>query len=178
MYTVRRTRKAQIATLCAMGATALLLCLPGGLTGASAHIPKFCAVTSAGSALAASSERAGSKNRVFRGVVLLVNRGKVTPGGWIYARLANFGLDSAGYSRQFGIERRTPSGWEVDPSSPPGPWPKVKGLLRPDGAGRCFAFQVPPEQVPGSYRFSTKVTSVSSGPGKNRRTAEFRVAFK
>ncbi len=137
------------------------------------NAPHFCHVDTAKSALAASSVH--TRGLVGSGgVILLVNKNAVSPGGHIYARLANFGESQVGYGREFAIERRTAVGWEIDPASPKGPWPEVLGRLRPGLVGRCFQFVIPDQQPFGAYRFATKV-HMHLGGRLVRKTARFVV---
>jgi hypothetical protein len=143
---------------------------------AMAQSPRFCRVHSAVAAFEARIVGRGEPPvSAPRGVTLLTSRPDVSPGDWIYARLANFGTEVAGYEREFAIERMTMRGWEVDPSSPMGPWFKVLGKLNPGTAGRCYAFQIPLEQADGRYRFSTKIRLPISGQGQPRRVAKFSI---
>jgi hypothetical protein len=107
------------------------------------------------------------------GVSLAVSRKRVDAGAAIYARLVNFSSKSAGYGREFVIQRYGSSGWSIDPSSPEGPWPRSLSKLPMGAAGRCFKFQVPMEQPEGRYRFSTKIFLESGASA--RRSVEFVV---
>ena len=135
------------------------------------RLPHFCRASTA-SAAAGSMDTYWTA--VARGgrVVLLVNKKTVKPDEVIYARLANFSSSIVNYGRESSIERRTSNGWELDPSSPMGPWPRVLGRINPGGVGRCYRFDVPGEQKAGFYRFSTRVGLPSR---LMRETAKFAV---
>jgi hypothetical protein len=160
--------------LVAILATLLMSC---GMVGqAFAHVPRFCRVNTAQAALEAQVEQEHhSMSRNPRGIVLLVSQSEDIPGAWVYSRLADFGNVSAGYGREFAIERLTPSGWEIDPASPKGPWIKVLGRLNPGAVGGCYRFHVPATQPAGKYRFSTKIRLPLNGRRWVRRTAQFAV---
>lgn len=149
-----------------------LVLSPGGR--ASSEASNFCRLSSAESALAATVR--DGQRELPSGVVLLAHPSPVIAGRVAYARLANFGSTSASYGRAFSIEHRAPAGWELDPASPEGPWPKIAVRLHPDRAGRCYAFKVPAGHPPGLYRFSTKV-QIRPGTkrGMFRKYATFRV---
>lgn len=141
-------------------------------TAQAAALPRFCAVRSAKSVLriATSADR-----KVPRaGVHLLVNRAEVSPSSVVYARLVNLGAEVVSYGREFRIEELGADGWRLDPASPTGPWVRVRGLIRPGFAGRCFSFEVPPDETAGQHRF---VTHVEVGPNGRRssRRASFSV---
>jgi hypothetical protein len=156
----------------ATGTVALMLALPGQAWG---EHPRFCELRSAEAALASSE---GPRNEMAGYVVLLVNRSRAAGGERIYARLANFsGMVRADYGAVFAIDRKTPNGWERDPASPDGPWPK-KGRQRvgPSRAGHCYVFDIPAEQAEGTYRFSTDVGLHSERKDETvMRYAEFKV---
>lgn len=155
----------------------LLVCGPQAIASKTRPTPRFCHVDSASAAFKASAiEQSSDHATMPRGVVLLANRIEVAPGSWVFSRLGNFSEEPAGYGFQFAIERKLASGaWEVDPASPRGPWPKVLKRLSPETAGSCFAFQVPQEQPPGQYRFSTHVQVPRGASEHSRRVAEFGI---
>jgi hypothetical protein len=141
---------------------------------ASAKAPRFCRVPTAEAALALSAGRRGMDSP--RGVVYLVDKSRVAPGETVYARLANFSSSiPAAFGRAFSIERRTSSGWELDPASPDGPWPKVLGRLAPGSAARCYIFKVPATHPEGRYQFSTRVQLRA---GTKRVLARRHIAFE
>jgi len=137
-------------------------------------VPRFCRVHTAQSALRATTAASGQAAAQIAGVHLLVDHTRVSPSAVIYARLANFGSDLVGYGREFQIQQLGAEGWELDPASPGGPWEKVRGLIRPGFAGRCYQFDVPLHEVPGRRRF---VTNVEIGLKRRRsiRMAGFTV---
>lgn len=114
--------------------------------------PRFCRGIAADAALKASSRRASFGTP--KGLVLLVDERQVRAGRRAYARLANFRDTDVAYRHAFSIERWTKDGWEMDPSSPDGPWPKSMDRLAPGEAGKCYVFDVPRKQPAGRYRFS------------------------
>lgn len=154
------------AMVIAAGACAICIGAWAGANTSSAHgSPQFCQWTQAGDVRPAPSGQ--------RGVVLAVSKKGVEPGAFVYARLLNFGSKTAGYGREFLIERYSAAGWGLDPSSPDGPWVKSLSKLPGGAAGRCYVFRVPVGQAEGRYRFSTKVVF---RPGSSaRRTAEYLV---
>jgi hypothetical protein len=91
----------------------------------------------------------------------------------VQARLLNFGQETVHYGAEFVIQRHGPAGWETDPSSPVGPWPRFLGKLKPGAAGRCYGFSVPADQPIGRYRFVSKVSEKFK---RQRKTAEFRIS--
>jgi len=140
----------------------------------SGALPQFCEVDSA--TAVHGSSRLGRATE-STGVRLVVNKSHVSRNARVFARLVNFGTESVGFGYEFSIERYTAStGWFVDSASPNGPWPKVRTVLKPGSAGRCYRFDVPDEQPHGRYRFSTKVEFHLDSPAPpRRRTAEFLV---
>lgn len=139
---------------------------PSG-TAAKVQPGPFCELSSASEVL----KRVG-ESPPARGIKLVVNKEEVEPGGVVKARLLNFDEEVGTYGAEFKIERYGSTGWETDPSSPAGPWPRYLGKLRSGGGGRCYSFSVPADQNRGRYRFATKVRIVSNQLGK---TSEFRV---
>jgi hypothetical protein len=154
------------AMVIAAGACAICIGSWASTKTSSAHgSPRFCQWTQAGDVRPAPSGQ--------RGVALTASKKRVEAGAFVYARLLNFGSKTAGYGREFFIERYSAAGWGLDPSSPDGPWVKSLRKLPSGAAGRCYVFRVPVEQAEGRYRFSTKVVLK---PGSSaRRTAEFLV---
>jgi len=150
----------------------LTLLLPSASPRA-AVLPRFCTVHTAQSALR-SATSVPNQGAPMEGVHLIVNRTRVSPFTAIYARLVNFSSDVAGYGREFQIQQLGAEGWEPDPASPAGPWIKVRGLIRPGYAGRCFRFNIPVDEGAGWHRF---VTQVELGLNRRRsiRTASFIV---
>ena len=142
----------------------------------AAKSPRFCRVDKASDALSArviGNSRTSSSQ--LHGIQLLVSDFHVASGEPIYARLANFGKKRVFYGREFAVQHRSAGGWERDPASPKGPWVKVAGVLKPGSAGHCYRFDVPTNQTPGQYRFSTQITGPEISNGAQHRTAIFRV---
>ena len=83
---------------------------------------------------------------------LVVKDESMSPGQVLAARLVNRMNATASYGVGFRIERYADGSWELDPSSPKGPWPKKLGRLDPDSAGQCFYTRIPAEQPQGRYR--------------------------
>lgn len=142
-----------------------------GTADAPGKTPHFCRVDRANAVLRATNKR-GAK---AVDAVLLTNRIQVVPGQKIFARLANFSDRRVGYGSEFSIQRRTRDGWEVDSSSPKGPWARVAGVITPEGVGRCYEFKVPSEISMGSYRFATRIRPRLSRPKEVRRFATFAI---
>jgi hypothetical protein len=139
------------------------------------RLPRFCRALTARTVFVVSgNKRDLPAAERHRKVVFLTNKKTVQPGGRIYARLVNFGRSIVGYGREFAIERWTSTDWELDPSSPKGPWPRVLGRINPGSAGKCYRFDVPSEQEKGFYRFSTKA-SIRLVRHQMRKTAKFTV---
>jgi hypothetical protein len=135
-------------------------------------MPSFCRVKTASGALKFAGD---DRDPLAIGKpVLLASEGRVSTGTVIYARLANFGKETIGYGPEFFIERQTGDGWELDSSSPRGPWPKKLGILPPESAGECYVFEVPRDQSTGEYRFSTKVRARL----EERETAQLGALFR
>lgn len=145
--------------------------------------PRFCRGGVAEEALKASSREGLAAPK---GVVLLVDERQVRAGERAYARLANFRDPDAtydrfqgavAYDRTFAVQRWTKkSGWEEDPGSPDGPWPKSIGRLAPGEAGKCYVFRVPAKQPVGRYRFSVHIQlKPRTKFDVAWRTADFRV---
>jgi hypothetical protein len=112
------------------------------------------------------------KRMPLAGVKLVVDKEHVERGKLVQARLLNFTQRTVSYGAEFKIQRHNQAGWETDPSSPDGPWPRRRGVLRPGRAGGCYRFVVPPKQRAGDYRFFTRV---KIGATEARRTAQLVV---
>lgn len=135
--------------------------------GATQSSGSFCSISSALDV----TKRLGEKPPAS-GIKLVVSDDRVEPGDVVAARLLNFGEEVATFGAEFKIQRRGPAGWEPDPNSPNGPWKMSLGKLRPDEAGPCYRFSVPPDQPEGRFRFLKKLASRSV---HFRRTAEFSI---
>lgn len=135
------------------------------------RLPRFCRVSTADAALRSSARRTAG------GVALLVDESRVPAGAFVYARLANFRATPATYGHAFSIYRRTRDGWQRDPSTPAGPWPKSRGRLAPETAGKCYIFRVPVKQQAGRYQISTWSIQLSprTKRGLAHRSANFIV---
>jgi hypothetical protein len=96
----------------------------------------------------------------------------VSPGEVLAARLVNRMNKMASYGVAFRIERFSNGSWQLDPSSPKGPWPKKLGRLEPGSAGACFYFRIPAQQPQGKYRI---VTFVRVDGKKTSRNSEWRI---
>lgn len=139
---------------------------------------KFCRPTSATEIRKETSIFALPVGKATPGgstVVFAVNMRVVKAGGVVFARLLNLGRRTADYGREFAIESFKESRWDLDPASPPGPWPRIQYSLPSDSASRCYRFVVPGDQAPGRYRFSTSVDLQRGAQKPVRRIAEFRV---
>jgi hypothetical protein len=136
-------------------------------TAAKVQADSFCELPSA----SAVFKRVGEAPPA-RGIKLVVSKEEVKPGGVVSARLVNFDEKGGTYGAEFKIQRYGSAGWETDPSSPAGPWPRWLGKLQPGEVGRCYSFSVPAEQGRGRYRFSTKIRVSAKQLGK---TGEFNV---
>ena len=110
-----------------------------------------------------------------RGLRFLPSQPSVGLGHVVKARLLNFAESSALYGSEFVIQLFGSEGWNRDPASPEGPWPRGLSKLHQGEAGRCFRFLVPPTLAVGRYRFLTKVTQDSH---RNYKAAEFRVVSR
>lgn len=116
--------------------------------------------------------------RVVRPVTdvrLVTSGGPIGPGSRVDFWIENRGtgeVDPMGVA--FAFEVFEGGSWSKAPGSPE-IFPKV-GLkpLSAGEAGACNSFQIPPDAIPGLYRFSKRVT-LSSG-AKTRLTSEFRVS--
>lgn len=117
---------------------------------------EFCEITDA-QLLADRAQMQGPRV----GVQLLTNRRDVGPGEVITARLANFTLKSFLSGAEFKIQRYGSSGWQTDPSSPDGPWPRRGVKLRAGKTSGCFLYFVEKDQPAGRYRFLTMVNTLS-----------------
>jgi len=161
----------QKAAATAVTATCMVFSF-GVTTIQAAALPRFCAVHNAKSALRIATSV--DRNAPEGGVHLVVDRAEVSPSSVVYARLVNLGTEVVTYGREFRIEELSADGWRLDPASPSGPWVRVRGLIRPDSAGKCFSFEVPPDEAAGQHRF---VTHVEVGPHGRRsaRRASFSV---
>jgi hypothetical protein len=138
------------------------------------HEPKFCRVSTALAAHHSSSGQVGKATP--DGVSLLVSPGAIKPGRAVYARLANFSEMTGSTGSEFAIQRLTSVGWQLDPASPDGPWPKTLRKLKPGAASPCYVFEVPTDQKAGQYRFSTKVQlAYGTKRGLEHKTATFDV---
>jgi hypothetical protein len=156
----------------------------GASSSSSSQLSTFCRADRPGEVLSPLSIRARSEVGVRSGVSLskgsrlsfVVDRPRVIPGASIYARLINVGRTTIGYERESVIESYSHGSWHIDSASPRGRWLKSRGRLRPRSLGRCYRFNVPQEQPPGRYRFSTRVRlDVSASLRSVRKVAEFRV---
>jgi hypothetical protein len=106
----------------------------------------------------------------------LVNKSTVQPGSRVYARIANFSSVTVGFGLEFQIEENLSGAWQVDPASPPGPWPQKRGRIQPAAAGTCYVFEVPADHSPGELRFSTVVQGLQGAAGgAARKYARFMV---
>jgi hypothetical protein len=153
-----------LALLLALGVTAAE---PQG-TAAKVESPDtFCELSSAADVMKRLGEAPPA-----RGVKLVVSKEEVKPGEKVMARLVNFDEKVVLFGAEFKIQRSGSTGWELDSSSPNGPWKMSRGRIQPDEAGGCYRFAVPADQDSGRYRFFTKVRSGSKQLGK---TGEFNV---
>lgn len=155
----------------------ILIVLSGVIfsAGQAAHAidsPHFCRVRTAQAAFRATDAASGQATRA--GVLLLAEPARVAPSTVVYARLANFGAHVVGYGREFQIQQLGNEGWELDPFSPDGPWVKVRGIIRPGLAGRCYRFSVPLDEAPGRHRFVTGI-EIGLNHRHSVRTARFAV---
>jgi hypothetical protein len=142
--------------------------MAAGGTVVASSTPEFCQPTRADEV----SPGPGGQT----GVVLAVNKKRAEAGRSVFARLLNFSSKTAGYVREFRIERYGAGKWTVDESGPAGPWPKSRGILSPGSAGGCYRFNVPPELSSGRYRFSTQISfRTGSSSALVRRVGEFTV---
>jgi hypothetical protein len=166
---LRRVGVAMAMRLAVILITSLVIAV--GVTPSSALGHQFCDGDEAREAYETS---AGHPNvPTGRGKVSLVVKSRhLKPGQTVYARLVNFSPENASYGLAFRIERFSGSGWEMDSSSPDGPWPKSRGRLSPGFAGKCFRFQIPAGQPRGRYRLSARV---QLSVGDRRRSGEFFV---
>lgn len=96
----------------------------------------------------------------------------MSPGQVLAARLVNRMNTTASYGVAFRIERFANGSWELDPSSPKGPWPRKLGRLEPGSAGACFYFRIPAQQPQGKYRI---VTFVHVDGERTSRNSEWRI---
>ena len=143
-----------------------LVMVAGAGSAGSANEPEFC------QARDADSVKAPVIGPSVKGISVALQAKRISRGQNLYGRPLNNGDDSANYGPVYRIERYNGSGWEVDPSSPDGPWVKRSWALAPDRAGRCFRFSVPPDQPAGVYRLVIPVTVETV---RAARTAVFRI---
>jgi hypothetical protein len=171
--TVRK--RLAILTVTAIASGALL----AADASASLSVPQFCTGSVDPNKVKSMGRPAESREGKRRqgGLLLVVSKNRVTPGSNVYARLVNNGTQLVGYGREFRIERYTATkGWFLDPNSPKGPWTRELRRLSGESAGLCYRFEVPSDQSPGRYRFSTKIHfELGTSRRAERRTAEFAV---
>lgn len=170
---LRKAYPAFVAVLVAL--LAFGLGLPSGADARG--LPHFCQVPSAGAVVKNRSKGTlPSLGPGTKKAMLLVNHSTVPSGGTVYARIANFSSVIVGFGLEFQIEERLSGSWQVDPASPPGPWPQKRGRIQPGAAGSCYVFEVPADHSPGELRFSTVIEGLQGAAGRSaRKYAQFTV---
>jgi hypothetical protein len=84
------------------------------------------------------------------------NRDSVAAGGVVAVRVINVGTASVSYSPMLQLERLAREGqWIQEPTDYH--WPPVAVDLPGGSAGKCEAYRLPKELVPGSYRLSKQI---------------------
>lgn len=106
------------------------------------------------------------------GIHLLTNHRKVGTGEVVNARLVNFSDSIVLSGAEYKIQRYKETGWQTDPSSPDGPWPRSAKKLKPGKVSGCYRYVVPKGQPAGQYRF---LTMISKGAREYPEVAQFSV---
>jgi hypothetical protein len=127
----------------------------------------FCQITDAHEL----AGRAGQQSPGV-GINLLASHWKIGTEEVVKARLANFSDATVRSGAEFEIQRHRKSGWQTDPSSPDGPWPRSARKVKPGEVGGCYRYVVPRGQPAGRYRF---LTTISQGSRKNPEVAQFMI---